>query len=83
MLQFVDGVRLQSRDHPNYATAHHWIAKTPTVNPEAYELYLRGKFFACGETLEAPALTKDQKVRAHYLKTAGENVADRVTLIKD
>jgi hypothetical protein len=22
------------------------IAKTPTVNPEAYELYLRGKFFA-------------------------------------
>jgi TolB-like protein len=24
----------------------HAIAKTPTVNPEAYELYLKGKFFA-------------------------------------
>jgi hypothetical protein len=38
---------------------------------------------ADGKTLEAPALTKDQKVRVHYMKTAGENVADRVTLIKD
>ena len=36
-----------------------------------------------GKTLDAPALTKDQKVRVHYMKTAGENVADRVTLIKD
>jgi TolB-like protein/tetratricopeptide (TPR) repeat protein len=26
------------------------IAKTPTVNPEAYELYLRGKFFAAKRT---------------------------------
>jgi hypothetical protein len=38
---------------------------------------------ADGKTLEAPALAKDQKVRVHYVKTAGENVADRVTLIKD
>ena len=38
---------------------------------------------ADGKTLEAPALTKDQKVRVHYMKTAGENVADRVTLIKE
>lgn len=38
---------------------------------------------ADGKTLEAPGLTKDQKVRVHYMKTAGENVADRVTLIKD
>ena len=37
---------------------------------------------ADGKTLEAPALTKDQKVRVHYMKTAGENVADRVSLIK-
>ena len=36
-----------------------------------------------GKTLDAPALTKDQKVRVHYMKTAGENVADRVTLIED
>ena len=36
-----------------------------------------------GKTLDAPALTKDQKVRVHYMKTAGENVADRVTLIKE
>src|ERR1700738_2146066 len=35
---------------------------------------------ADGKTLDAPALTKDQKVRVHYMKTAGENVADRVTL---
>src|SRR5438132_9269438 len=38
---------------------------------------------ADGKTLEAPGLTKDQKVRVHYMKTAGENVADRVTLIKE
>ena len=38
---------------------------------------------ADGKTLDAPALTKDQKVRVHYMKTAGENVADRVTIIKE
>ena len=38
---------------------------------------------ADGKTVEAPALTKDQKVRVHYMKTAGENVADKVILIKD
>lgn len=38
---------------------------------------------ADGKTLDSPALTKDQKVRVHYLKTAGENVADRVVLIKE
>jgi hypothetical protein len=38
---------------------------------------------ADGKNLDAPALTKDQKVRVHYMKTAGENVADRVTLIKE
>jgi len=36
-----------------------------------------------GKTLEAPGLTTNQKVRVHYMKTAGENVADRVTLIKE
>ena len=36
-----------------------------------------------GKTLDSPALTKNQKVRVHYMKTAGENVADRVILIKD
>ena len=38
---------------------------------------------ADGKTLDAPALSKDQKVRVHYMKTAGENVADRVILVKD
>ncbi len=38
---------------------------------------------ADGKTLEAPGLTTNQKVRIHYMKTAGENVADRVILIKD
>lgn len=38
---------------------------------------------ADGKPLDAPGLTKDQKVRVHYMKTAGENVADRVTLIKE
>jgi hypothetical protein len=36
-----------------------------------------------GKALDAPALSKNQKVRVHYMKTAGENVADRITLIKD
>jgi hypothetical protein len=38
---------------------------------------------ADGKTLEAPGLAKNQKVRVHYMKTAGENVADRVTIVKD
>jgi hypothetical protein len=38
---------------------------------------------ADGKTIEAPALTKNQKVRVHYMKTAGENVADKVILIKE
>src|ERR1700726_118577 len=38
---------------------------------------------ADGKTLESPGLSTNQKVRVHYMKTAGENVADRVTLIKD
>jgi hypothetical protein len=38
---------------------------------------------ADGKTLEVPGLTTNQKVRVHYMKTAGENVADRVILIKD
>src|SRR5947199_1644117 len=38
---------------------------------------------ADGKTLEAPGLTTNQKVRVHYMKTAGESVADRVILIKD
>jgi hypothetical protein len=38
---------------------------------------------ADGKTLEAPGITTNQKVRVHYMKTAGENVADRVIIIKD
>src|SRR5207253_3987467 len=38
---------------------------------------------ADGKPLEAPGLTTNQKVRVHYMKTAGENVADRITIIKD
>ena len=38
---------------------------------------------ADGKTLEAPGLTTNQKVRVHYMKTAGENVADRVIIVKE
>src|SRR5262245_27031953 len=38
---------------------------------------------ADGKTIQSPGLTSNQKVRVHYVKTAGENVADRVTLIKE
>ena len=38
---------------------------------------------ADGKTLDAPGLSTNQKVRVHYMKTAGENVADRITLIKE
>lgn len=34
-----------------------------------------------GKTVEAPGLTTNQKVRVHYRKIGGENVADKVTLI--
>ena len=38
---------------------------------------------ADGKTMDSPGLTTNQRVRVHYMKTAGENVADRVTLIKE
>ena len=38
---------------------------------------------ADGKTLEAPGLTTNQKVRVHYMKTAGENVADKIILISN
>jgi hypothetical protein len=34
-----------------------------------------------GKTIEAAGLTTNQKVRVHYLKAGGDNVADKVTLI--
>jgi hypothetical protein len=37
---------------------------------------------ADGKTIEAPGITMNQKVRVHYMKKAGENVADTVILIK-
>src|SRR6266446_5839396 len=38
---------------------------------------------ADGKTIEAPGLSHNHKVRVHYMKTAGENVADRIILIKE
>ena len=34
-----------------------------------------------GKTVEAAGLTTHQKVRVHYTKVGGDNVADKVTLI--
>ncbi|MFN2542374.1 MAG: hypothetical protein ABR514_09445 [Chthoniobacterales bacterium] len=34
-----------------------------------------------GKTVEAAGLTTNQKVRVHYTKVGGDNVADKVTLI--
>jgi hypothetical protein len=36
---------------------------------------------ADGKTVEAAGLTTNQKVRVHYIKVGGDNVADKVTLI--
>lgn len=34
-----------------------------------------------GKTIEAAGLTANQKVRVHFVKVGGDNVADKVTLI--
>ncbi len=34
-----------------------------------------------GKTIEAAGLTTNQKIRVHYIKVGGDNVADKVTLI--
>lgn len=34
-----------------------------------------------GKVIQAAGLTTNQKVRVHYLKVGGDNVADKVTLI--
>ena len=36
---------------------------------------------ADGKTVEAAGLTTNQKVRVHYVKVGGDNVADKVSLI--
>ena len=36
---------------------------------------------ADGKTLEAAGLTTNQKVRVHYTKVGGDNVADKISLI--
>jgi hypothetical protein len=36
-----------------------------------------------GKTVEAAGLTTNQKVRVHYTKVGGDNVADKVTLVGD
>jgi hypothetical protein len=36
---------------------------------------------ADGKTIEAAGLTTNQKVRVHYTKVGGDNVADKISLI--
>jgi hypothetical protein len=36
---------------------------------------------ADGKSVEAPGLTTNQKVRIHYTKVGGDNVADKISLI--
>jgi hypothetical protein len=36
-----------------------------------------------GKVIEAAGLSTNQKVRVHYIKIGGDNVADKVTLIGD
>jgi hypothetical protein len=36
---------------------------------------------ADGKVIQAAGLTTNQKVRVHYIKVGGDNVADKVTLI--
>jgi hypothetical protein len=36
-----------------------------------------------GKTIEAAGLTTNQKVRVHYVKIGGDNVADKITLISN
>ena len=34
-----------------------------------------------GKTIEAAGLTTNQKVRVHYTKVGGDNIADKVSLV--
>jgi hypothetical protein len=36
-----------------------------------------------GKPIEAAGLTTNRKVRVHYLKAGGDNIADKITLISD
>jgi hypothetical protein len=36
---------------------------------------------ADGKPIEAPGLTTNQKVRVHYTKVGGDNIADKISLI--
>jgi hypothetical protein len=36
-----------------------------------------------GKTIEAAGLTTNRKVRVHYTKVGGDNMADKITLVAD
>ena len=36
-----------------------------------------------GKTIEAAGLTTNPRVRVHYVKIGGDNVADKITLISN
>ena len=60
------------------------LARLAPNEPTQFKLSKSVVYFdADGKMLETPGLTINQKVRVHYMKTAGENVADKITLISN
>lgn len=54
-----------------------------TPNPPASFKLARTVIYndADGKTIEAAGLTTGQRVRVHYVKAGGENVADKISLV--
>ena len=59
------------------------LERLPPSEPVQFKLSRNVTYAdADGKTIEAAGLTSNQKVRVHYTKVGGDNVADKVTLIQ-
>ena len=68
-----------------YTPGRSLVLETLAPN-EPIQFKLTGKITyvdADGKTVDAPGLTTNQKVRVHYVKAARDNVADKITIIKN
>lgn len=52
-----------------------------TLAPSEPIQFKLGKNVTYGKVIEAAGLTTNRKVRVHYTKVGGDNVADKVTLV--
>lgn len=89
--QTLTGSKLDPRAEPaeltgtikDYSVGNTLVVETLAPNPPMQFKLARNVSYADtdGKPIEAAGLTTNRRVRVHYYKVGGDNVADKVTLI--